>query len=117
MKRSTLGLILAAAIAWTLPAAAAVTTVLNAVTTTGASPAQDTGNAKYVIVQVFSAAGSSCTVKIQQSTDGSVWYDSASITDPSATGEVWSVAPVAYTRVNVSARVAGTITAKVEVQR
>jgi hypothetical protein len=100
-----------------LPAYAAVTTVLNAVVTTGASSAVDTGDATYVRVHVYSAAGSSCTVKIQQSVDNSVWYDSASITDPSATGELWSVPSVAYTRVNVTARVSGTISAKIEVQR
>lgn len=100
-----------------LPATAAVTTVLSAVTTTGASAAQDTGNAKYVRIHVFSAAGSTATVAIEQSTDSSVWYTVATITDPSATGELWSVAAVAYTRVNVTARAAGTITAKVEVQK
>ena len=100
-----------------LPASAAVTTVLSAVTSTGASSAVDTGNAKYVRVHVYSAAGSSCTVKVQQSLDNSVWYDVATITDPSATGELWSVASVAYTRVNVTARASGTISAKVEVQR
>lgn len=100
-----------------LPATAAVDTVLSAVTTTGASSAQDTGNAKYVRVHVYSAAGATATVKIQQSLDNAVWYDVATITDPSATGEMWSVASTAFTRVNVTARAAGTITAKVETQR
>jgi len=100
-----------------LPATAAVTTVLSAVTATGASAAQDTANAKYVRVHVYSAAGSTATVTIEQSTDASVWYTVATITDPSATGELWSVASVAYTRVNVTVRASGTISAKVEVQR
>lgn len=117
MKANRLTLITALVALLALPATAAVTTVLSAVTSTGASSAVDTGNAKYVRVQVFSAAGSTATVKIQQSTDNAVWYDVATITDPSATGELWSVASVAFTRVNVTARAAGTITAKVEVQR
>ena len=116
--KATRYLILAARVALlALSAQAAVTTVLSAVSTTGASVAQDTGNAKYVRVHVYSAAGSSCTVLIQQSTNNSVWYTVATITDPSATGEAWSVASIAYTRVNVSARVSGTITATMEIQR
>ena len=99
------------------PAMGAVSTALNAVTGTGASAAIDTGNARYVRIHVFSAAGSSATVVIQQSLDNSVWYTVATITDPSATGELWSVASVAYTRVNVTVRSSGTITAKLEVQR
>ncbi len=111
-------LIIAALVALlALPATAAVSTVLNAVTTTGASAAQDTGDATYVRVHVYSAAGSSATVVIQQSLDNSVWYNVATISDPSATGELWSVASVAYTRVNVTVRASGTISAKVEVQR
>jgi len=116
MKRQTIALFVILAVL-ALPGAAAVTTVLNAVTTTGASAAQDSGNAKYVRVAVFSAAGSSCTVKIEQSTDNAVWYPVAVITDPSAVGEIWSVPSIAFTRVNVTARVSGTITAKIEVQR
>lgn len=116
MKRQTIALILLLAVL-ALPGAAAVTTVLSAVTTTGASAAIDTGNAKYVRVAVFSASTSSCTVQIQQSTDNAVWYPVATITDPTAVGEIWSVASVAYTRVNVTARASGTITAKIEVQR
>jgi len=103
-------LIIAALVALlALPATAAVTTVLSAVTSTGASAAQDTGNAKYVRVHVYSAAGSSATVVIQQSTDNAVWYNVATISDQSS--------PVAYTRVNVTVRASGTISAKVEVQR
>ena len=100
-----------------LPAAAAVNTVLNAVETTGASAAVDTGNAKYVRVHVWSATTSTATVVIQQSLNAANWYDVATITDPAATGELWSVASVAYTRVNVTARAAGTISAQIEVQR
>ena len=110
-------LILAIVTLLVLPVSAAVTTALSAVSTTGASAAIDTGNAKYVRVAVFSAAGSSCTVQIQQSVDNAVWFPVATITDPSAVGEIWSVASIAYTRVNVTARVSGTITAKIEVQR
>jgi streptogramin lyase len=117
MKAFRILLITALVALLALPASAAVTTVLSAVTATGASSAVDTGNAEYVRVQVFSAAGSTATVTIEQSTNGTVWYTVATITDPSATGELWSVASVAYTRVNVTARSAGTITATVEVQR
>lgn len=117
MKAYRLLLVTALVALLALQATAAVTTVLNAVTTTGASTAQDTGNAKYVRVHVYSAAGSSATVVIQQSTDNSIWYNVATITDPSATGELWSVASVAYTRVNVTVRASGTISAKIETQR
>ena len=117
MKATRIVLLTALVALLALPATAAVTTVLAAVTTTGASAAQDTGNAKYVRVHVYSATTSSATVVIQQSTDNSIWYNVATITDPSATGELWSVASVAYTRVNVTVRANGAITAKVEVQR
>ena len=95
----------------------AITTLLNAVTTTGASSAADTADADYVRVQVFSAATSSCTVQIQQSINGTTWFPVATITDPTSTGEIWSVAPIAYTRANVTARVSGTITAICHAER
>lgn len=117
MKRSLLGLILLAAVAWALPSDAAVYRVLNAVTTTGASASVDTSNAKYVRVQVFSATTSSATVTIEQSLNGSVWITVATITDPDGTGKGYTVPSLAFTRVNVTARTSGTITADVEVQR
>ena len=95
----------------------AISTLLSAVAAPGASSAMDTADADYVHVQVYSAAGSTATVLIQQSVNGTVWFDVVTMTDPSATGEIWSVAPIAYTRVNVTAWAAGAITAVAQAER
>ena len=114
MKRILLVLALLVA---AVPADAAVYRVLSGVTATGASASIDTGAARYVRVQVFSATTSTATVKIQQSLNGTIWVDVATITNPDATGKGYSVPSMAYTRVNVTARAAGTLTADIEVQR
>lgn len=114
MKRILLVLALLVA---AVPANAAVYRVLSGVTTTGPSASIDTGAAKYVRVQVFSATTSTATVTIEQSLNGSVWVTVATITNPDATGKGYTVQSLAYTRVNVTARAAGAITADVEVQR
>lgn len=65
-------------------------------------------------VHVYSAAGSSCTVLIQGSQDGTVWKTLKSLTDPPAEpdGFVYQGTAMPYMRAKVSARVSGTITAK-----
>lgn len=110
-----------------LPATAAVTNVFTAKVTTGASTAVDTGNAKIVRVQVWrsdNAAASTAVVTIQQSNDNSNWYTVATITNPTGMsastgdgGEAWSVASMPFTRLYVTSRSAGAISATIEVSR
>lgn len=110
-----------------LPAMAAVTTIFTAKTTTGASTALDTGNAKMVRVQVWRSddpAASTAVVTIQQSNDNSKWYTVATITNPTGMsastgdgGEAWSVASMPFTRLYVVSRSAGAISATIEVSR
>ena len=90
-----------------------VFTLLSAVTTTGAGsgvPVSAPGTKVYV----YSAAGSSCTVLIQGSLDNTVWFTLATVTNPAASpsGECYRGTSWPYIRANVSARSAGTITAK-----
>jgi hypothetical protein len=103
MRRILLALVLLLAAA---PCAAqvGVWTLLNAVTSTGASSAIDTGGGAVVSIQVYSAAGSSCTVLIEQSTNNTVWSTAATLTDPSAAGSYVTLPSAPYTRANVSAR-------------
>jgi len=91
-----------------------VFTLLSAVTTTGAGSAIPFGTASGAKVYVFSAAGSSCTVLIQGSLDGTVWFTLATITNPAASpsGECWRGTAWPYLRGNVSARASGTLTVK-----
>ena len=114
MKRILLVLAL---VVFACGAEGAVTRVLSAVATTGPSAAVDSGAARDVHVQVFSASTSSATVTIEQSVNGTVWYVVATITDPTSTGEAWRVSSTPYTRVNVTARSSGSITADIGVQR
>lgn len=105
----------------------AIQTLLNAVAATGASTAMDTADADYVRVHVYRAddpAASTATVLIQTSSDGTAWYDDATVTNPTglsattgAGGEMWAVPPCAYTRVYVSARTTGQITATCHAER
>lgn len=90
-----------------------VTTLLNAVTTTGAGDGVSV-TSPGCQVHVYSAAGSSCTVLIQGSQDNSVWHTLKSLSDPAAApnGFVYQGTAMRYMRANVSARVSGTITAK-----
>ena len=88
-----------------------MSTVLSAVTTTGASTGITSGGAAACFAHVFSASTSSCTVKVQQSLDNATWYTVATITDPTSEGELWVGPAAPYTRVNVSARASGTLSA------
>lgn len=107
------------------PASAA--TFFTAKTTTGASSAVDSGNAKSIRVHVFrsdAAAASTAVVTIQQSLDGTNWYTVATISNPTGMnattgdgGEVWSVPSIFNTRAYVVSRSAGSLTATIEVQR
>lgn len=111
----TLALALILAGAATL--SAATITVLDAVTTTGASAAVDTARSAGTFVHVYSASTSSATVLIQQSLDGTRWKTIVTITNPTSEGEIWSVEPTPYTRVNVTVRASGTLSALVTVSK
>jgi hypothetical protein len=86
---------------------------LNAVTTTGASSAINTGGASSVMVQVYSASTSTSTVQIEQSLDGTHWFIVVSISNVASTGVLYAGPAAPWTRVNVAARSGGTISAKV----
>lgn len=86
---------------------------LSKVTQTGVSQSFATGAASAVEVQVWSASTSTATVLIQQSIDGSTWYTAVSLSNPTSGGSLYIGPPAPYTRVNLSARSAGTISATV----
>ncbi len=115
LPRLALALCLGLALILASPPAAAqeAITALNAVTSTGASVPLRTGTASAVEVQIWSASTSTATVLIQQSLDGSVWYTVATVTNPALAGALYIGPPAPFTRVNLSARSAGTISAKV----
>ena len=89
------------------------TTALNAVTSVGVSVAFPTGSAAAVQVHAFSASTSTSTLLIQQSLDGTNWYTVATVTNVASSGAFYMGPPAPYTRVNLSARTTGTITAKI----
>ena len=87
---------------------------LNAVTVTGAGTRVSCAGALGAQVHVFSAAGSSATVTIEGSLDGIHWKVLATITNPTADGEVWKGTALPYLRANVTARVSGALSAVIE---
>lgn len=93
------------------PAPAATYSNLTAVTSTGAGASIPSGNIPGWQVHVYSAAGSSATVVVQGSLNGTVWKTLATITNPDATGEGYKGTAWPYVRANVTARASGTITA------
>lgn len=103
-------LILFLAVVLALPMAAA-TTLLSAVTTTGAGTSYATKTTGSLFAHVYSAAGASAVVVIQQSVNGSIWNTVATITNPDATGELWHGPAAPFTRANVTSRSSGTLTA------
>jgi hypothetical protein len=79
-------------------------------TTTGAGTAVLGASSTAVMFHVYSASTSTATVTIEQSVDGVAWYTSATITNPSSAGELWTC-PASYNaRLNLTAHSAGTIT-------
>lgn len=105
----------------------AIQTLLSGVTATGASTAMDTADADYVRVYVYrsdSASASTATVLIQTSSNGTAWFNVATVTNPTglnattgAGGEAWSIPVDSYTRCYVSAWTAGEITAICHAER
>jgi len=97
---------------------------LNGVVATGASPGVDTFGHKLIRAQIWSSAGSVATVLVQCRASSPIsnpgapvapWYTVATITDPSAAGEYWSIPRSAGVRLNVSAWASGTIYGVVEI--
>jgi len=69
-------------------------------------------NADTIIVSVYSAAGSTATTTISTApTASGPWYVVATVTDPSATGEQWSIPRTNYVKFSVTAYTSGTIKA------
>lgn len=85
--------------------------LLDAVTATGASEAFDTSGFDTIRVQIWSASSSTSTVLIEQTSGlpGAPWTVSGTLSNPSSTGELWSVPVAGPTRLNVSAYTNGTI--------
>lgn len=78
---------------------------------TADSAAYSTGEANYIVVNVYSLAGSTASVLIQTApTSSGPWFTVATVTDPSATGESWSIPRTQFTRISVT-RSAGTVKA------
>lgn len=78
---------------------------------TADSQVYSTGEANYIVLNVYSVAGSTATVLIQTApTSTGPWFTVAAVTDPSATGEPWSIPRTAFTRISVT-RSAGTVKA------
>lgn len=88
-------------------------TALSAVTTTGASSGYRTDGATSVMVQIFSASTSTSTITIEQSLDGSHWFVVQTITNVASTGGIYAGTSAYQTRVNVTARSGGTLSALV----
>ena len=85
-----------------------VSTLLSAVTATGASLSVQTDSNKAAFVQISGIT--SATVAVQGSVDGSTWSTIA--TALTADGLVTITNPPPYIRANVTAYVSGTITVK-----
>lgn len=78
--------------------------------TTGAGTAFPFANAQGVQAHIYSAAGSSCSVVIEGGmTENGPWVPLITTTDPSATGIAFNGVAFPWMRLNVSARVSGTI--------
>ena len=92
------------------------TRVFAAKVTTGLSDTYEADGFAAIRVQVWSTEGSTATVLIQQRSrdDNAPWYTSATITNPSATGEYWVLPPSGDLRINLSAYTDGDIYANLE---
>lgn len=83
-------------------------------TATGQSLAYPIGAAETIIVTVYSDAGATATVDIETApASGGPWYavTTSHISNPSATGEQWSIPRTEFVRINVTAYTSGNIRA------
>src|SRR5574340_1826344 len=83
--------------------------LLNGVTATSISDSPSVGDGKSICIHICSAATSSATVKIQQSLGGGLWHTVATITNPTAEGELWRGPSLPLTRVYVKESASGEI--------
>lgn len=98
----------------------ASSTVISAVggTTTGTYPSTpttgiDTSTWTSVLIHVVSASTSTASIVFDQSINGSKWFDSVTVTDPTAAGELWMCPAARYARFRIATHGAGTISAYV----
>jgi hypothetical protein len=91
--------------------------MINAVgsTTTGYYPAAAGStaakNATSVLIQIVSAATSTATISFEQSLGGTFWTTGFTTSNPTSVGELWACPATPYTRINMSAHSAGTMSA------
>jgi len=83
--------------------------LMNAQASTGPSASPNVGDGKSICIHVCSASTSVATVKIQQSLGGDAWHTVATITNPTAEGELWRGPSLPLTRINVTAYTSGTL--------
>jgi hypothetical protein len=88
--------------------------LLDNVAATGTSAPTNIGDAKTCFIHVYSASTSTATVKIQQSLGNNAWHTVATITNPTAEGELWKGPSLPLTRVTISAYTAGHIYANAD---
>jgi len=83
--------------------------LLDGVASTGTSVPTNIGAEKTCFIHICSTTTSTATVKIQQSLGGAKWHTVATISNPTAEGELWKGPSLPLTRVTISAWAAGTI--------
>lgn len=91
---------------WSTPS---VPPILNAVVATTVSTPFDTSVSTSVLLHVFSASTSVATVLFRQSIDGTHWYTSVTVTNPTSAGELWLCPAARKADFDVSAYTSGTL--------
>jgi predicted secreted protein len=119
MRRTIIALALALSLALARPAEATVNMARSDGTVAwasgGATVAYPISNCDTVRVQIWSSAGSVASVNVDvRSSSTAPWFTVATIANPSATGEYWSIPRAIDIRVNVTGYVSGTISANLE---
>jgi hypothetical protein len=96
--------------------AAKTTQALTDITGNASSNPVDTFGKKLIRAQIWSNAGSTATVVVEESSDTNApWYTVATITDPDATGEYWAIPRAYRVRLRVANYVTGTVQGNIEV--
>lgn len=78
-------------------------------TAAGAQTAFSTAHSSTVVFHVVSSSTSTASVVFEQSLDGTHFYQSATITNPTSVGEMWACPGATYARFNVATHSAGTL--------